>query len=56
VAANRGALRIAVVVAGAVVVALWTYPSGIVVLSVVAAVILGLVVMELVGRAPVPGA
>jgi hypothetical protein len=56
VAANRGALRIAVVVAGAVVVALWTYPSGLVVLSIVAAVILGLVVVELLGRAPAPGA
>jgi hypothetical protein len=56
VAANRGALRIAVVVAGAVVVALWTYPSGLVVLSIVATVILGLVVVEVLGRAPAPGA
>jgi hypothetical protein len=56
VAANKGALRIAVVVAGAVVVALWTYPSGVVVLSIVAAVILGLIVVELLGRTPAPGA
>jgi hypothetical protein len=55
VAANKTALRIALVVAGAAVVALWTYPSGAVVLTIVALVILGLVVVELLGRAPATG-
>ncbi|HYZ97568.1 MAG TPA: hypothetical protein VE575_02385 [Acidimicrobiales bacterium] len=52
VAANKTALRVGIVAAGAVVFALWTYPTGAVVLAIVGAIVLGLVLVELVGRAP----
>lgn len=54
VGANKRPVRIAVVAAGCAAFVLWTYPSGTVVLVIAALVALGLVVVEVLGRAAAP--
>ena len=53
---NKAALRVTVVVTAALVCALWTYPSGAVVVAIVLAVLAGFVVIELLAadQAAVP--
>jgi hypothetical protein len=58
---NKGALRIGIVALAVLVLAFWTYPSGITVISIVLVVVAALAVVELVGwtrpaEAPPPAA
>ncbi len=48
----KTALRAGIAVIGALVFVLWTYPSGAVVLTIAAIVVVALVVVELIGRSP----